>query len=84
MAIKSHEFTLAFADLHVNICVERAGVADHICPSSSGSAMATPAASPPLVTSDSHGWIHHLVGSLGASQLHPGGLLGNGSLEALD
>lgn len=40
-------------------------------------------ASPPPVTSDSPGRIHHLVGSLGASQLLPRGLPGNGSWNAL-
>lgn len=56
---------------------------DCICPSSSGSVVAAPAASPPPVTFDSHGRIHHLLGSLGASQLPPGGFAADGSREAL-
>lgn len=56
---------------------------DCICPSSSGSVVATPAASPPPVRFDSRGRIHHLLGSLGASQLLPRGLTGERSWEAL-
>ena len=53
------------------------------CPSSSGSVVATPAASPPPVRFDSRGRIHHLLASLGASQLLPRGLTGERSWEAL-
>ncbi|CAG07293.1 unnamed protein product [Tetraodon nigroviridis] len=48
-----------------------------------GSVVATPAASPPPVRFDSRGRIHHLLGSLGASQLLPRGLTGERSWEAL-
>ncbi|KAG7238815.1 hypothetical protein INR49_030359 [Caranx melampygus] len=47
------------------------------------SVVATPAASPPPITSDSPGRIHHLAGSLGASQPLPRGIPGDGSWEAL-
>lgn len=73
--------------LCANICMQthtnRAQAADPICPSSSGSTVATRRISPPPVMSNSLGRIHHLVGSLGASQLHPRGPLGDGSSEAL-
>ncbi|TNN57789.1 hypothetical protein EYF80_031973 [Liparis tanakae] len=47
------------------------------------SVVAGPAASPPPVMSDSPGRIHHLLGSLGASQLLPRRLPADGSREAL-
>lgn len=74
---------------HAFICTLRhahthtAEAVDCICPSSSGSLVATPAASPPPVRFDSRGRIHHLLGSLGASQLLPRGLTGERSWEAL-
>lgn len=91
MGIQTHAFTQTLTYLHANTQMQvhtqtythRAEAADRICPSSSGSVVATPAASPPPVMSDSPGRIHHLVGSLGASQLLPRGLPGNGSREAL-
>lgn len=84
MAIQRHVFTQTLTYLHVNTQTQTgAEAADRICPSSSGSVVAAPAASPPPVKSDSPGRIHHLVGSLGASQQRPRGLPGNGSLEAL-
>lgn len=75
--LHAHSHTKAHAQTH------RAEAVDRICPSSSGSVVATPAASPLPVMSDSPGRIHHLVGSLGASQLLPRGLAGDGSREAL-
>lgn len=56
---------------------------DCICPSSSGSVVAAPPASPPPVRFDSRGRSHHLLGSPGASQLLPGGFAGEWSWEAL-
>lgn len=70
-------------NVHTSTGTNRAEAADPICPSSSGSTVATPRLSPPPVMSNSPGRIHHLVGSQGASQLHPRGPLGNGSSEAL-
>lgn len=73
----AHAYVRARAHTHI---AEAVGC---ICPSSSGSVVAAPAASPPPVTFDSHGRIHHLLGSLGASQLPPGGFAADGSREAL-
>lgn len=71
------------AHVHTRTHTHTAEAVDCICPSSSGSVVATPAASPPPVRFDSRGRIHHLLGSLGASQLLPRGLRGEWSWEAL-
>lgn len=87
---RTYADTLVFcmqAGVHTRTCTHThthiAEAVDCICPSSSGSVVAAPAASPPHVTFDSHGGIHHLLGSLGASQLPPGGFAADGSREAL-
>lgn len=79
MQTPTHKQACARAHTHIH----EAEAVDRICPSSSGSVVATPAASPPPVMFDSRGRIHHLLGSLGASQLPPRGFAGNGSWEAL-
>ena len=78
---RCQHITYLHAETHRH--AHKADSADRICSSSSGSVVATPAASPPPVTSGSPGTIHHLAGSLGASQLLPRGQPGDGSREAL-